>query len=47
LRAEGDVIAKRLARIGAEIKIVRNSDIDRLQILTRDRQELSKARKAD
>lgn len=47
LRGEAEAIAKRVANIGAEIRIVKKSDADRRRILTLERRELGRARKAD
>ena len=40
-------IAKRLEGIGAELKIAKKHDTDRLQILAKEREDLAQARKAD
>jgi circadian clock protein KaiC len=47
VRGEAEAIAKRLADIGEEIKMVKKSDAVRRQFLTRERRDLSLARKAD
>jgi circadian clock protein KaiC len=47
VRGEAEAIAKRLADIGEEIKMVKKSDAVRRQFLARERRDLSLARKAD
>jgi circadian clock protein KaiC len=47
LRAQAEGIAKRLAGIGAELKIAKTRDAERQQTTAKDRKQLAQARKAD